>query len=105
MKSIKLFKYKDTCEFMGFVGAYDYKLNDVVGFSYAGKKQYHGNILKEYFIHFKDGEKEYFRIAIFKNFNEYHQSRLGFKGDKLLDWYENADFRKYKKSDGSYFVK
>ena len=99
MKNIKYFKYKDTYEFKKFLDAYDYRLWDVVGFSYAGKEQYHGNILKEYCIHFKDGEYEYFKIVYFKSFNERNQSRLGFKGDKLLSWYEDANVRKYKVKD------
>ena len=105
MKSIKLFKYKDTCEFMAFLVAYGYKLNDVKGFKFIEKKQHCGNVLKLYFICLNDGEEVCFTVADFKDFNEYHQSRLGFKGDKLLSWYEDANVRRYKKSDGSYFVK
>ena len=99
MKSIKLFKYKDTCEFMGFVGAYDYKLDDVKGFSYGWKEQYHGNILKVYFIHFKDGEYELFRIVYFKSFNACNSARLGLINNKLLMWYDDANIRKYKVKD------
>ena len=99
MKNIKFFIYKNTYEFKKFLDAYDYRLWDVVGFSYAGKEQYHGNILKEYCIHFKDGEYEYFKIVYFKSFNELNQSRLGFNGDKLLSWYEDANVRKYKVKD------
>ena len=84
MKNIKLFKYRNTCNFMGFVTAYGYKLEDVIGFSVIGKKQYRGNVLKVYSIWFKDCEEEYFKVVNFKSFNEYHQSRLGFNGDKLL---------------------
>ena len=102
MKSIKLFKYKDSCEFMAFLVAYDYKLEDVKGFGLAEKRQCCGNILKIYNVHFNDGEYEYFKVVAFASFNEYHQARLGFKGDKLLRWYEDAEFRKYKLSDGSY---
>ena len=83
MKSIKLFKYKDMHAFEEFLASYGYKLEDVEGFSAAEKKQYLGNVLKEYSVHFKDGEYEYFRVVLFKDFNEYHQSRLGFKGSKL----------------------
>ena len=83
MKSIKLFKYKDMRAFEEFLSAYEYKLEDVEGFSLVEKKQYFGNVLKEYSVHFKDGEYEYFRVVLFKDFNEYHQSRLGFKGSKL----------------------
>ena len=99
MKNIKYFQYKNTYEFKKFLDAYEYRLWDVVGFSYAGKEQYRGNILKEYCIHFKDGEYEYFKIVYFKSFNERNQSRLGFNGDKLLEWYEDANVRKYKVKD------
>ena len=96
MKNIKYFKYKNTSNFLGFIGSYDYKLDDVKVLSFVGKKQYHGNILKTYNVYFKDGEYEYFKVVYFKNFNEYRQSRLGFNGDKLLRWYEDADVREYK---------
>ena len=99
MKSIKYFKYKNTYEFEKFLDAYDYRLENVIGFSYVGRKQYNCNILKEYFIYFDDGEYEYFKIAYFKSFNEMNQCRLGFNGDRLLDWYESADVRKYKVKD------
>ena len=99
MKNIKFFKYKNTYEFERFLNAYCYHLEDVKGFSVADQKQYHGNILKLYSIHFNDGEYEYFKEVSFKSFNELHQSRLGFNGDKLLDWYEDADVRKYKVKD------
>ena len=85
MKSIKLFKYKNTNEFLGFLGAYDYKLENVKGFSYIGQKQYCGNVLKLYYIHFDDGEYECFKAVCFKDFNAYHQSRLGFNGNKLFE--------------------
>ena len=78
MKSIKYFKYKDTCAFEKFLSAYGYKLKDVAGFSFGWKKQYHGNILKVYFIHFKDGEYEYFKEVCFKSFNECNQARFSF---------------------------
>ena len=84
MKSIKCFKYVNKKCFSYFLNAYGYKLSDVKGFSLVEKKQYRNNILKVYFIHFKDGEKEYFKVATFKNFNEYKQSSLGFNGNKLL---------------------
>ena len=83
MKSIKCFKYKDTNAFKRFLSAYGYKLDNVVGFSYVGKKQYNGNILKIHFIHFDDGEKEYFKEVCFKSFNEYNQSRFNFSCIKL----------------------
>ena len=93
MKNIKYFKYNNTSNFIGFVGAYDYRLEDVKGFSFDEQKQYRGNVLKWYKIHFKDGEYEYFKVVIFRSFNEYYQSKLGFNGNKLLDWYEDADVR------------
>ena len=85
MKSIKYFKYLDTKQFNAFLNAYGYKLDDVKGFSFDGKKQYHCNVLKIYCIHFIDGEREYFKVVYFKSFNEYRQSCLGFNGGKLLD--------------------
>ena len=96
MKNIKFFKYKDTHQFEGFLSSYDYKPEDVKGFSYAGKKQYRYNVLKLYRITFNDGEYEYFKVAIFSSFNEYHQARLGFSGNKLEDWFQDADVREYK---------
>ena len=105
MKSIKYFKYKDTSAFENLLSSYEYKLEDVAGFKFIEKKQYCGNVLKLYFICLNDGEEVCFTVVDFKNFNEYHQSRLGFKGNKLLSWCEDANVRRYKKSDGSYFVK
>ena len=99
MKNIKFFIYKNTYEFKKFLDAYGYRLWGVKGFSYAGKKQYRYNVLKLYRITFNDGEYEYFKIVYFKSFNELNQSRLGFKGDKLLEWYEDANVRKYKVKD------
>ena len=96
MKSIKLFKYKDTCGFENFLNAYGYKFEDVKGFSPAERRQYRGNVLKIYNIRFNDGEYEYFKVVTFKSFNEYRQSRLGFNGDKLLDWFEDSYIRMYK---------
>ena len=96
MKNIKYFKYVNTKQFNVFLSAYGYKLENVKGFSYVGKKQYNGNVLKLYFIHFNDGEKEYFNVVYFKSFNEYRQSRLGFNGERLLEWYQDANIRKYK---------
>ena len=96
MKDIKYFKYKDTSNFIGFICSYDYKLEDVKGFSFDEQKQCCGNILKWYKIYFKDGEYEYFKVVIFKSRNEYHQARLGFKGNKLLEWFEDADIKEYK---------
>ena len=96
MKSLKQFKYKNTLDFQKFLKAYNYILDDVKGFSVAYKKQYRGNILKIYNVHFNDGEYEYFKVVYFKDFNEYHQSRLGFNGEKLLTWYQDANIKKYK---------
>ena len=96
MKSIKLFKYKYTCEFENFLDAYEYKFEDIKGFSLSEKRQCNGNVFKWYKVCFNDGEYEYFKVAYFKSFNEYHQTRLGFNGNKLLDWYEDADIRWYK---------
>ena len=96
MKSIKLFKYWYSYDFEIFLKDYGYTIEDVKGFSVSSIKRYHGNILKEYFVHFNDGEKEYFKVVYFKSFNECNSARLGFKGDKLLRWYEDANVRKYK---------
>ena len=99
MKSIKYFKYKNTKQFNVFLSQYEYTINDVVGFSFSDKQQYHGNILKTYVIYFSDHDHEYFEVVYFKSFNEYHQSRLGFNGNKLLDWCEDANVVKYKVKD------
>ena len=96
MKNIKFFKYKDEEKFNTFLSSYGYTIEEVKGFSFVEQKQYRGNILKEYFIHFNDGEEVYFKVAIFKSFNEYHQARLGFSGAKLEDWFQDADVREYK---------
>ena len=96
MKNIKLFKYKDTCEFESFLKAYGYKFEDIKGWNIAEKRQYCGNILKIYSISFNDDEYEYFQFVCFKDLNEYQQSRLGFKGEKLLRWFEDSYIREYK---------
>ena len=96
MKSIKSFKYINENNFNVFLNNYGYKLDDVKGFSLAEKRQCRGNILKIYNIRFNDGEYEYFKVAVFESFNEYKQSSLGFNGNKLLDWWENANIRMYK---------
>ena len=83
MKNIKYFKYINTKQFNVFLSSYGYKLENVKGFSFVGKKQYHGNVLKLYFIHFNDGEKEYFKVVYFKSFNEYQQARLSFSCIRL----------------------
>ena len=93
MKSIKYFKYKNKDAFKYFLSSYDYKLDDVKGFSFAEQKQYRGNVLKWYKVHFKNGEYEYFKVVIFRSFNAYYDAKLGFSGNKLLEWYENADVK------------
>ena len=86
MKDIKYFKYFNKKYFNYFLNEYNLKLKDVKGFKFIEKKQYNGNILKLYFICLNDGEELYFRVVIFKNFNEYKQSALGFNGNRLLSW-------------------
>ena len=93
MKNIKYFKYKNKEKFNMFLCAYGYKLDDVKGFSLEEQKQYRSNVLKVYSIHFNDGEYEYFKVVIFRSFNEYYQSKLGFNGNKLLRWFEDSDVR------------
>ena len=96
MKNIKYFKYNNTVAFKDFLSAYGYALEDVEGFSVIGKRSYHGNTLKVYSIWFKDCSEEYFKEVSFKSFNEYRQSALGFNGEKLLNWYQDAHIRMYK---------
>ena len=104
MKNIKFFNYKDTTKFEKFLSEYNYKLNDVRGFKFISQKQYHGNVLKLYFICLNDGEEVYFRAVDFKDFNEYNQSHLGFNDDKLSEWYSDSVVRRYKTNDGSYVI-
>ena len=99
MKNIKYFKYWYTYEFEKFLKEYGYTLNDVKGFSVGYKKQYRGNILKIYAIHFKGNDMHAFSTILFKSLNEYHQTALGFNGNKLLNWYEDANIIKYKVKD------
>ena len=83
MNNIKRFKYKNTYSLERFLSAYGYSLDNVIGFSYIGQKQYNGNVLKVYSIHFNNGEFEYFKVVYFKSFNECNQSRFGFSCIKL----------------------
>ena len=46
MKNIKYFKHINTKHFNTFLESYGYHLDDVKGFSFAGKRQYCGNVLK-----------------------------------------------------------
>ena len=96
MKSIKYFKYVNENNFNVFLNEYGYTLDDVKGFSLDDKEQYRCNVLKTYSVYFKDGEHVFFKVAVFESFNEYRQSALGFNGDKLLDWYQDANIRMYK---------
>ena len=99
MKSIKHFKYKSTYNFEKFLDGYGYTLNDAVGFSTYDKQQYNGNILREYVIYLSDHDHIFFKTVDFKSFNEYHQSRLGFNSERLLNWYQDANVRRYKSND------
>ena len=96
MKNIKQFKYWYTYEFEKCLKDYGYTLDDVKGFSVSSIMCYRGNILKTYVIYVYDGEAVYFSVAYFKDFNEYHQAALGFNGEKLLNWYQDANIKKYK---------
>ena len=99
MKSIKYFKYKNTFEFEKFLCNYHYWVENIKGFKYGWKEQYHGNILKVYLIYFNDNEYKLFRIVYFKSLNECEQARLGFIKNKLLMWYDSANIVKYKFKD------
>ena len=98
MKSIKLFKYRNTKKFANFLSDCKNTLDDVVGFDVVERKHCRGNTLTEYCIYFNDDECAYFKAVIFKDFHEYHQANLGFKGNKLFDWFESADIREYKEN-------
>ena len=102
MNKIKLFQYKDTKAFEEFVSAYGYKLEDVKGFKFIGKKQWRGNVLKFYFICLNDGEEVYFTVEHFKSWSEYQECYLGFHGDKLLAWCEDAIITTYKVGRNTY---
>ena len=96
MKNIKYFKYVNTKQFSVFLEEYGYKLNDAKGFSVSAIHHYNGNVFKSYIIYFKEEDLACFKVVYFKSFNEYRQSALGFNGNTLLDWYEDANIRKYK---------
>ena len=85
MKNIKYFKYRNTKSFEKFLESYGYKLDDAVGYRFVEKQQYRGNVLKEYIIFLSDHDYIFFKAAVFKSFNEYRQSALGFNGNKLLE--------------------
>ena len=99
MKNIKSFKYKNTYEYKKYLKEYGYTIDDVVGFSLVDKQQYGGNILKQYVIYFSDHDNVYFKVVYFKSLNEYHQSALGFNGNTLLNWYQDANVVWYKVKD------
>ena len=96
MKDIKLFKYINTKQFDVFLKEYGYTLDDVKGYNVSSIMCYRGNVLKTYIVYIYDGESVYFSVAFFKSFNECNQSRLGFNGDKLLQWYNKAPIKLYK---------
>ena len=96
MKNIKYFKYVNTHNFETFLRVYGYTINDAIGFSANYKWCYHGNILKEYIIYLSDHDHIFFKVVWFKSFNEYRQSFLGFNGETLLEWYQNANIIWYK---------
>ena len=99
MKNIKYFKYKNTYEYNKFLKEYGYILDDVKGFSVSVIHHYRGNIFKSYIIYFKDDNLALFKVVCFKSLNECHQSRLGFNGNTLLEWYRDANIIKYKVKD------
>ena len=96
MKSIKNFKYKKAYEFIVFVGSCGYNLDNVKGFDLVERKRCEGNILKEYCIHFNDGECANFKVVYFKSFNDFRQAHLNFSGNKLFDWLEDSNIFEYK---------
>ena len=96
MKNIKSFKYKNTYEFEKCLNGYGYTIDDVIGFSVSAIHHYHGNIFKSYIIYFKDEYLACFKVVCFKSFNEYRQSGLGFNGNTLLGWYQDANIKAYK---------
>ena len=103
MKNIKLFKFWYSYEFEKCLKDCGYTLENVKGFRVGSVERHHGNILKTYIIYFHDGKSVYFRVAYFKSFYENNQSRLGWKGDKLKEWYEGA-FIKFFKLKNEYIM-
>ena len=99
MKNIKYFKYKNTYNFEKFLKECGYKIDDVSSYSVIGEKRYNGNILKEYTIFFSDHDHAFFKVVYFKSLNECDRSRLGFNGNTLLEWYQDANVIKYKVKD------
>ena len=99
MRNIKYFKYRNTYKFEHFLSNNRYWEEDVKGFKFGWKEQYHGNILKVYTIYFNDGEYKLFRVVYFKSFKEYNQSRLALINNKLLMWYDSANVIEYKSKD------
>lgn len=96
MKNIKLFKFWYTHDFEKCLKDYGYTLDDVKGFNVSSIKRYNGNIFKTYKVYVYEGESVYFSVAFFKSFNEHNQARLGYKGQKLLEWYQKAIIKFYK---------
>ena len=99
MKNIKSFKYKNTFEFDKFLRSNHCWIENIKGFKYGWKEQYHGNILKAYMIYFNDNEYKLFRVVYFKSLDECDKTRLGFIKNKLLMWYDDANIIKYKVKD------
>ena len=97
MKKIKYFKYNGTNEYWRFIG-----MKNAVGFRVVSVEHYQGNILKVYSILFKGGSEKPFKVVDFKSIFECGHSRLGLKGDKLLEWYNSAQIRRYKYKDPWY---
>ena len=96
MKDIKHFKYIKTYSFVRFLKEYGYSMNDVSGYSIGWKEQHNNNVLRVYIIYFNVSEYKLFRVLYLKDFNEYEQTRLGVKINKLLSWYDSANIAKYK---------
>ena len=104
MKNFKLFEFRKTPMFELFLIKKKCWLEEIVGFSLGLQTQYQGNILKEYFIHFKNKKKESFKVVYFKNYHDYATSQYGHMGKKLLSWFECANVRYCKTKDGDYVI-